>query len=172
MSDITKEELMAMIEVQGKTAAAMENIANSMRVISETNKEIQKSQTEFIQNCTEGRQECRTEMCTEIEKKLQALPFSTPLARIETKVNTIEKDSLWVKIVVSAVALISIIVTVLINTMTSHTATTRNKIITQDNIDILKKMEVVLENHLEQTKSDATRKREIDAQYKAIMEKK
>lgn len=38
--EITKEEILLMIEMQGKSAAAMENIANSLRQIAEHQKDI------------------------------------------------------------------------------------------------------------------------------------
>ena len=48
MSDITKEELMAMMDVQTRSATAMEIIANSIRQVSDQSKEIAKTNLDSV----------------------------------------------------------------------------------------------------------------------------
>lgn len=56
---ITKQEILAMIDVQAKSAAAMENIANSIRQLHESQKEIVELQQEALDRDTRERAECK-----------------------------------------------------------------------------------------------------------------
>jgi len=105
MSEITKEELLAMIEVQSKTASAMENIANSIRQIYEQNKELVKSQSEIVKNFTEEREQCTAQICTTLKEGIKATGDSASINK--ATIDKIRDDTFWTKIILGSVALIA-----------------------------------------------------------------
>jgi hypothetical protein len=108
MSEITKEELLAMIDVQAKAATAMESIANSNRQISEQNKETVRLQAELVKSLAEEREKCTANICVVLEKGLKAaLTVATPN---NTTLDAIAKDTFWIKIIFGSIAFIAGIV--------------------------------------------------------------
>jgi len=108
MSEITKEELLAMIDVQAKAATAMESIANSNRQISEQNKETVKNQAELIKTLSDEREKCTANICIVLEKGLKAaLTAASPNT---TVIDTIAKDTSWIKVIFGSIAFIVAIV--------------------------------------------------------------
>jgi hypothetical protein len=108
MSEITKEELLAMIDVQAKAATAMESIANSNRQISEQNKETVRLQSEIVKSIAEEREKCTANICIVLEKGLKAaLTAASPNT---TVIETIAKDTFWIKIIFGSIAFITAIV--------------------------------------------------------------
>jgi hypothetical protein len=111
MSDITKEELVAMMEVQSKTATAMENIANSIRQVSEQNKELVKLQSDIVKNFQEEREKCTAQICITLKGGIE-----TATKEASANKATIEKirdDTFWLKVILGSATLIVAIVMVL-----------------------------------------------------------
>lgn len=113
MSEITKEELMAMIDVQSKTATAMENIANSIRQVSEQNKELVKTQTEIVKTFSEEREKCTANICATLKTGIEN-------ATKEANANkaTIEKirdDTFWLKIILGSATFIAILASIVLH---------------------------------------------------------
>lgn len=112
MSEISKEELMAMIEVQGKTAAAMENIANSMRAISEQNKELVSAQKNISESCVVCRQQICDKLITAVDKKFEE--NADGCGATVKVISDIKNDTSFLKWTIGSVALITGIVVVII----------------------------------------------------------
>ena len=93
--DITKQEIMAMIEVQSKTAQQMERIANSLHSITEEQKVITSQLTNGI-----------------VEKITAAI--STRCEQCRKKIDNMCTDLLWVKIIIGSISLVAMIALVII----------------------------------------------------------
>ena len=119
MSDITKEELMAMIEVQSKTATAMENIASSMRSISENNKEIVASQKLLVDGCSKCQATVCEKLIAAVEKKID--DKSTGMVDTKKDILAIKGDTTFMKWVFGGVGLVVAIVVAIFKIMSwSH----------------------------------------------------
>jgi hypothetical protein len=112
MSDISREELMAMIEVQGKTATAMENIANSMRAISEQNKDLVVAQKGLADSCIVCRQQICDKLIVAVEKKFDEKQVGFTEAK--KALSDIKSDTSFLKWVLGSVAMITGITVVII----------------------------------------------------------
>ena len=113
MSEITKEELMAMIDVQSKTATAMENIANSIRQVCEQNKELVKTQTEMVKVFSEEREKCTANICVILDKGIKdATKEATSNKSVMDK---IRDDTFWLKIILGSATLIALIASVVLH---------------------------------------------------------
>lgn len=104
MSEITKEELLAMIDVQGKAAQAMENIANSVRQMTEQNKDILISHKELVKTVTEHTDHCKKSICDVVDRNITTA--TEKCAENKALLTGIDKNIYWVKIIVSAATLI------------------------------------------------------------------
>ena len=104
MSEISKEELLAMMEVQSKTATAMENIANSIRLNTENLKEITKTQAEFVKQCQEGRMDCQGKICGQLEKLVK--DKSELWVPTKATIDKIKEDTFWMKIIFGSITFI------------------------------------------------------------------
>lgn len=113
MSEITKEELIAMIEVQTKSASAMENIANSLRMVSEQNKEFVKTQSELVKNAIEEREKCTANICIVLDKGIKEA--TKEALGQKTILDGIKSDTMWLKIILGSATLIILIATVIVN---------------------------------------------------------
>lgn len=111
MSEITKEELMAMIDVQSKTATAMESIANSIRQLSETNKDILDEQRLFIKQCVEGRTSCQSTICTKFKEAVESAV--KPAIEIKDVIGKVRDDTFWLKIILGSATLIGLLAGIL-----------------------------------------------------------
>lgn len=116
MSEITKEELIAMIEVQSKSAIAMESIANSVRQSSEQNKETVKLQSELVKSIQEERERCTANICLVLEKGINK---ATSEATVNKGIiDGIKGDTGFLKIIIGSSTLIILIVTVFLQVVT------------------------------------------------------
>jgi hypothetical protein len=104
MSEITKEELIAMIEVQGKSATAMENVANSIRLVTEQNKELVKSQNELIKCFAEEREKCTANICVTLKTGIESATKET--LAYKGIIDKIRDDTFWIKIIIGSATLI------------------------------------------------------------------
>lgn len=129
MSEITKEELLAMIDVQSRSAAAMENIANSLRMVSEQNKDFVKSQAELVKNAIEEREKCTANICIVLDKGIKEA--TKEALGSKAIIDSIKSDTGWLKIILGSAALIILIATVVVN-----------------NISIAKNVEKAFQEHL------------------------
>lgn len=130
MSEITKEELLAMIEVQSKTATAMENIANSIRQVSEQNREQLKAQTELNKSLSEEREKCTSRMCATLKEGIENATEKSGISK--TVIDSIKSDTNWLKIILGSATLIILIATVIVN-----------------NISVAKKVEKAFQEHIQ-----------------------
>lgn len=115
MSEITKEELMAMVEVQGKTAVAMENIANSMRSISEHNKELVAAQKSIVEGCGKCQIQTCEKLVAAVEKKIDEKSKGTD--ETKTDIKAIRSDTSFMKWVFGGVGLVVGIALVILKLM-------------------------------------------------------
>lgn len=115
MADITKEELMAMVEVQSRTAAAMENIANSMRSISEQNKEMMNAQRNIVESCAKCQAQTCEKLVQAVEKTIEDRMGS--MATLRSNIEDIKGDTSFMKWVFGGVGLVAGIVLVILKLM-------------------------------------------------------
>ena len=108
MSEITKEELLAMIEVQTKSATSMENIANSLKQVSEQNKEFVKAQQDLVKASIEEREKCTANICLVLKTGLDLSSKEVETSR--TVIDKIKEDTFWVKVIFGSIAFIVAIV--------------------------------------------------------------
>lgn len=108
MSDITKEELLAMMDVQSKTATAMENIANSIRQVSEQNKELVKTQAEIVKSFQEEREKCTSQICLTLKSGIETATKEANANK--TTIEKIRDDTFWLKVIIGGATLIALIV--------------------------------------------------------------
>jgi len=108
MSEITKEELLAMIEVQTKSATSMENIANSLKQVSEQNKEFVKAQQDLVKASIEEREKCTANICLVLKTGLALSSKEVETSR--TVIDKIKEDTFWVKVIFGSIAFIVAIV--------------------------------------------------------------
>ncbi|HUS87965.1 MAG TPA: hypothetical protein VMW91_01115 [Desulfosporosinus sp.] len=123
MADISKEELLAMIEVQSKSAASMESIANSMKTMAEQYKELLASQQEMLKTTNDGRAFCRDKICEVFKKEINTAV--TPIASYGTTLNKTYDAVKTAKIFIGVVALAIIVVTVVLRFSGPHDSTDR-----------------------------------------------
>jgi len=105
MSEITKEELLAMIDVQVKSASAMENIANSIRQMTDLNKEVLASHKELIKTVTEHTEKCQGSICSIVEAKMNFA--GARCAENKTLLDNIDKNIFWVKITAGSIGIVT-----------------------------------------------------------------
>jgi len=116
MSEITKEELMAMIDVQSKTATSMESIANSIRQISEQNKELVKTQGEMLKGLSGEREKCTSQICLTLKSGIE-IATKEALAHKGT-IDKIREDTFWLKIILGSATLIALLASVVLHFLT------------------------------------------------------
>lgn len=124
MSDITKEELLAMIDVQTKSAIAMESVANSIRLVSEQNKELVKSQAEIVKAFSEEREKCTAQICLTLKSGIETATKEASANKVT--IDSISKDTFWIKIIFGSIAFISAIVGIIMS-ISHHLATIGGK---------------------------------------------
>lgn len=124
MSDITKEELLAMIDVQTKSAIAMESVANSIRLVSEQNKELVKSQAEIVKAFSEEREKCTAQICVTLKSSIESA--TKEASANKAVIDSISKDTFWIKVIFGSIAFIAAIVGVIMS-ISHHLATLGGK---------------------------------------------
>jgi len=113
MSEITKEELMAMIEVQSKTATSMESIANSIRQVSEQNKELVKTQAEIVKSFSEEREKCTMQICATLKTGIENTAKEASASK--GTIDKIREDTFWLKVILGSATLIAIIAGIILH---------------------------------------------------------
>jgi len=98
MAEITKEDLLLMAEIQSKVATQMENIANSLRTITDTqrdiNSRIHDGMTKDIGDSVEKSIKSNLSIC------------NTTCTGLKEIVGKVRDDTFWIKIILGSIALI------------------------------------------------------------------
>jgi len=111
MADISKEELLAMIEVQSKSAASMESIANSMKTMAEQYKELLASQQQMLKTTQDGRVICRDKICEDFKKEITMAvsPISTYGETIGKTYDAVKMARTLIGVIALAIIVVSVI---------------------------------------------------------------
>mgnify|MGYP007017463400 CR=1 FL=1 len=144
MSEITKEELLAMIEVQNKSASAMESIANSLRQVTEQNRVQAEVSREAVRvhaeevkeaiKCQElNNKESREEYCKILSDGIKRTSDThTEQLGISGK---IKEDTGWLKIIIGSSTLIILIASVILQFVLGGVQTRKQIIDLENKID-------------------------------------
>ena len=120
--NLTKAEIMAMLEVQKEAATQMEKIASSLHDIS-------KNQEALLNSMSELEKTFRNGLCDKVVEKVNkeigvvVQPFSTGQKQLLDKVTIVKDNTTWLKHIIGASTLIIIIVTVIVKVLNTQPST-------------------------------------------------
>jgi len=129
MSEITKAEMMAMLEVQKDAAQQMERVASNLALITE-------SQNKIVSSLADVKDNCATNLCDIVVQKL-ADKFSLALVPCKEKNDLIKADTAiiksdvkiikgmtyWLRIIVGGATLIIVIAAVVLRLVVPQAGT-------------------------------------------------
>ena len=120
MTEITKAEMMAMLEVQKESAKQMERVASNLALITE-------SQNKIAERLEDVKENCATNLCDVVVQKL-ADKFALALVPCKEKndsikaetaiiakdIKEVKKNTFWLRIIVGGATLVIVIAAVVL----------------------------------------------------------